>query len=478
MLKQSRSAKRRGQVVLLVTLTMIPMVAMVGLVTDLGYMQYVQRSAQRAADAAVLAAVANYKKNQTGSVFTCGSGSTAPSWVCNNPTPYTCPGGLTSASNPVQDACLYAQENGFNPVAGSNQMVTISTDVNPTSSKPIPTAPGVNNGAWWITARVVQRVPNLFSAVLGNSSGLVAARASAAIQPGIACIYALDPSAQGAYSQNGSTAFNANCGIYVDSNNSSAAMLGNGGSVVNATSINVVGGVSWQGTISPSPNTGVAPFPDPLQYLPTPSPCDSTTGCNGASCPNNSKPFVVNSDTTLSPGIYCGGIYVKQGIATFSPGRYILVGGGIGTQDTNSKIRGSGVFLYNTYDQHNGFTPINFNANSSVQLSAPDNDPPYSGILYFEDRGYRGCASAGGCSAMLSDSFQGGSDSYFQGTIYAPSSLVQFAGNPAVGVTSTVTAKYTVVVADMFSLQGTSNMSNDFSNVTGGNPIKVVALVE
>jgi hypothetical protein len=51
----------------------------------------------------------------------------------------------------------------------------------------------------------------------------------------------------------------------VNSNNPSAAMLGNGGAVVNASSINVVGGVSWQGTISPTSFTGVTPFPDPLR---------------------------------------------------------------------------------------------------------------------------------------------------------------------------------------------------------------------
>jgi Flp pilus assembly protein TadG len=469
MLNQLLYRKRRGQVILLVTFALVPLVGMVGLVTDIGYMRYVQRSAQKAADAAVLAAVSSYKAGNTGSVYSCGSGSTAPSWVCNNPTPFTCPGALTNASNPVEDACLYAQSNGFNPVAGSGQTVTISSDSNPSTARPIPTAPGVNNGTWWITARVAQKVPSLFSAVLGYANGLVVARASAAIQPGIACVYALDPSAQGAYSQNGNTTFNANCGIYVDSNNASAAMLGNGGATINASSINVVGGVSWQGTINPTPVTGVAPFPDPLNSLPTPSPCDSVTGCDSANCPNNSKPFVVSSDTTLSAGIYCGGIYVKNGTATLGPGRYILVGGGIGTQDTNSIIVGSNVFIYNTYDKKNSFAPISFVANSSVQLSAPDNDPPYSGILYFEDRG---C-----CSSMQTDSFQGGSASYFQGTIYAQSSLVQFAGNPAVGVTSS-TAKYTVVVARQFSLQGTSSMANDFSNVAGGNPIKVVALVE
>src|SRR5262249_22213220 len=158
--------------------------------------------------------------------------------------------------------------------------------------------------------RVAQKVPNLFSAVLGNSSGWVAARATAAIQPGLACVYALDPTAQGAYYQNGNTTFKANCGIYVDSNNASAAMLGNGGAIVQATSIQIVGGVNWQGSITPTPQTNISPFPDPLKNLPTPSQCGSaSTGCAAANCPNNAKPFVVSSDTTLSPGIYCGGIW-------------------------------------------------------------------------------------------------------------------------------------------------------------------------
>jgi hypothetical protein len=92
--------------------------------------------------------------------------------------------------------------------------------------------------------------------------------------------------------------------------------------------------------------------------------------------------ITINTDTTLSPGTYCGGRAVKSATVTFSPGRYIIVGGGIGTQDTNSHILGSGVFFYNTYDANNAYGPINFNANSDVQLSAPKTDGTYAGILF------------------------------------------------------------------------------------------------
>jgi len=43
----------KGQVLIMVTLALVPMIGMLGLVTDLGYMNYVKKSAQAAADSAV-----------------------------------------------------------------------------------------------------------------------------------------------------------------------------------------------------------------------------------------------------------------------------------------------------------------------------------------------------------------------------------------------------------------------------------------
>lgn len=44
----------RGQSLLILTLALVPMVGIVGLVTDIGYMHYVKKSAQNAADAAAI----------------------------------------------------------------------------------------------------------------------------------------------------------------------------------------------------------------------------------------------------------------------------------------------------------------------------------------------------------------------------------------------------------------------------------------
>ena len=450
----------RGQVAVMMTLVIIPLMAVMGLVTDLGYMNYINKSAQAAADSAALAAVTRFNTTIGGASFTCDQFA----WICYS-TPHPCPTGLTTAANPVESACLYAKQNGFS-VDNSNQNVTVVTGVTATPD----TAPGMNTAGWWITVRVSQKVPQLFSAVVGNTTGNVTARSTGAVSPGLGCVYALDPTASGAYYQNGNTNFNANCGILVDSN-SSTAMYNSGNSNVSATSYEIVGSYTWHGSITPTPDTGVTTFPDPLRRLQPPSPCDSVTGCNSANCSTNPTQLVINvpSSTTVVPvpsGTYCGGIWVKKGTANFTGGTYIIVGGGITTQDTNSIVTGSNVFIYNTYNSSNAYGPINFNANSSVNLSAP-NSGYYAGILAFQDRG---C-----CATMTSETFQGGATSTYQGTIYFPESLVNFAGNPALGMSG---GAYTIVVARRFAIQGTSTMSNDFSGVQGGNPIKQVGLVE
>jgi hypothetical protein len=204
-----------------------------------------------------------------------------------------------------------------------------------------------------------------------------------------------------------------------------------------------------------------------MKNLAAPSPCSSSGGCDTAGCKANSSALTLKTDTTLSPGTYCGGIYVMKGTTTFSQGTYIIVGGGIGTQDTNSIVRssGTGITIYNTYDSKNAYQPMSFNANSDVQLKASTSGA-YAGILAMQDRT---CCSA----TMPIESFQGGTNAQFEGTLYFPRSLLQFAGNPTINV-----VHYSIIVALRFSVVGSSTFNNDYSVVTGGSPIQQVGLVE
>ena len=100
-----------------------------------------------------------------------------------------------------------------------------------------------------------------------------------------------------------------------------------------------------------------------------------------------------------------------------------------------------------------------------MQLSAP-NSGAYAGILFMQDRT---CCS----TSMPYESVQGRSSAKFEGALYFPRSVLQFAGNPSMS-----TARYTIIVARQFNMVGTSNMNVDFSLVAGGNPVKQVALIE
>jgi len=434
------------------TLALIPMFGIIGLAVDLGWMEFTKKSAQTAADAAVMAALLKFQSTSYSTDFTCGVGGV----VCQAPTSCS-----PAMGNHLDSGCLYAQLNGF--TSSGNQYVTMQSGVGVP-----PTATGVQSSAYWVTARVNQSVPQLFSAVLGNANGLVSARATAALNPARDCIYVMDPAGSDAIHMNGTPSLTSSCGVYINSNNPTA-LLGVGTPILTASEIDIVGNYSFAGTLNPNPpSTGIAQMGDPLANLPAPS---VPAGCDHTN-------YVVNppgpgGTDTLSPGVYCGGISVKNGTAAFTPGLYIMKGGGLSTQDTNSHITGTGVTIYNTYDPTssdphiNTYSPINIVAGSTSTLSAPTSGT-YAGVLIFEDRSIT-TTSCGG--SICTDNFGGGAAGAYTGIIYGPKSLMNFYGNSSL-------TTYTVIVAYRMAMNGTTAINNDYSSLPTGNPIKVTALVE
>jgi hypothetical protein len=316
--------------------------------------------------------------------------------------------------------------------------------------------------------RVSQQVPQLFSAITGNFTGLVSARATAAAVPAKDCLYTLDPSSSGALYINGNGSVTLSCGVF--DNSTSATAMYNSGSAnsLTATNYDIVGGYQWQGNgLSGTPNTGVPHAGDPMAYLNPPSPCASSGGCAAADCSVHPTLTTISSDTEISPGTYCGGIYVSHGLLTMDPGTYILVGGGIGTQDSGSKISGTGVTIYNTYNSSNPYTGIGFSANSKVSLSAPTTGT-WAGILFFGDR------SITTSPTLYTENIWAGSTAKFEGTIYFPKSVINFGGNPTM-----TTSNYTIIVGWQVQVQGNSTLNANYSMLPGGAPSNTsVAMVE
>ncbi|MEQ1885494.1 MAG: pilus assembly protein TadG-related protein [Bryobacteraceae bacterium] len=293
-----RSRRQGGQAIVLFTVALMAMMGMLGLAVDLGWSFFVEKQAQAAADGAAMAAVKEglRRASATSTPFnslTCNGGGVNQLYCTNgNPTPCS---SISSPSN-LYAACKYAEANGFTSGGSSGrQTVTVAANL---GAPPTGEGLSANNVKYWVTVRATQTVPQLFSAVLGNSQGLVASRASGALVAATApvSLYALnregdcvdrDPVDCGInikFEQNGG-GFNAAGGIVLGSNctsvviaNQCTGYTGRGGtntSVTAPTPIVIRGGGTVQnpstyhpGTVSTGGGGGL--FYDPTRGLPQP----------------------------------------------------------------------------------------------------------------------------------------------------------------------------------------------------------------
>jgi hypothetical protein len=411
-----RSAARslaRGQVMVLICVGLVALAGMIAIVADFSFMQQQKNKMQTAADSAAMAAS---EELAYGDYVAAGQADAATNGYTNGT------GGITVAIN------------------------------NPPS-----TGPNSSNSAY-VEAIVSGSEPTYFLRAIGVNSMTVSARAVAYEGNGANCIYALDPSASGAFLANGNVTVNSACGLQVDSSSSSGLTL-NGNVTVTASTIGVVGNYSKNGncTISPTPKTGVIAASDPLAYVqePTVGSCAHTNFSLNGNTGSSGSPY------QLYAGTYCGGITVNgNSWLNFNPGTYILAGGGM-LINGNSTMTGTGVTFYNTTGT-GGYGAITLNGNSQANFSAPTSGP-LAGILFFQDRSI---PSSGAASTI-----NGNSSSTFNGAIYFATTQVTFNGNSGLN-------GYTIVVADKVILNGNSTVGNNYSSLANGSPIQSAILAE
>ena len=419
----------------MVTLGLVVLFGTLGLVVDTGYCYYLKQQSQAAADSAVIAGAVMAKKSIgiCNTTVLCQSATTCPANPPNPP--------LTT----FDAACLYANSNGL-----ANQQVKISAG----QGTP-PSNSGVSVG-YWMTATVSQNYQLGFTGILGARSAKVTAQASSGLNNIGApngCIWVLDPSASMAFNATGTSNFVSNCSINVNSTASNGFRI-QGGGVVQASEINVVGGavVANNATVSPAPVTGASPVQDPLASLPSPTygGCDYTNFQPGGGTIN------------LSPGVYCGGIKVTyQAVLNFSPGTYVLNGGGMTITSNNATLNGSGVTFYNTSNGY-AFAPIVISSGSSVNFTAPTSGT-YKGIMMVQDRNVGSSATS---------AIGGGSNQTYTGTIYMPSGNLSYTGG-----SSTNSLTVALVVKDL-TIVGNAYMSKDSTGSTTGITQSSVSLIQ
>jgi len=415
-----------GTVVVLFALFGTLLLGTLGFAIDAGQLFYAKRQLQSAADAAALAGALEIQ--QCGGTLACSAMQTAASQAVvenNFPTPTVYTQCDTSANS----------QTGMTLVVDNGPCALGTSDPNHGSSNYVE-----------VTATVQQKT--MFWGLLGIPHLKLGARAEATVGSSNVCLVILDPSGSQALLFNGGATISASCGIDVDSSSSNAFVY-DGGSLT-ATTLNVVGGdlINGGGSgLNATVKTGASALPDPLSSLPAPSigACGTSTSSpyTGAS-----YGLTLNSgNSTLNPGVYCGGITLNSGAnATLNPGLYIINGPVIvGSGDT---VTGSGVTIY--------FESSSWTSNgaASMNLTAPTTGT-YAGILFFEARG--------DTSTFILDS---NTSSKCQGTFYLPSAQLTMNGGSNLGVYALFD------VYDLIVNSGTNlTVGTDYSSLPNGSPL-------
>jgi hypothetical protein len=414
-----RTKRRRGTVAVVVALSAIGLCGYVALATDGGVLLSERQRAQAAADAAAMAGASvlyqHYPRN---------NGQDA--------------GGLAS-----QAASDKANQAGYTN-DGTHSTVTVN----------IPPASGTYQGQdGYVEVLITYYQPRFFSSVFDSGTLPVTARAVARGAWAVPKdgVIVLDYSGKGTLNDQGNGAFtDVGAPVIVNSNNASAAIdAGNG--TMKAPEFDITGGYTLSGTgamvTAPVPNnilTGVHPTPDPLAYLPAPTPPPAGT-ITKTSLDSGSFQY------TLTPGSYsnlpnfnAGDVVVFEQASAGNDGIFYLTSGGLNSQGASLTMdpnTNGGIMIYNAGTGSSDRINITGSSSGTVNLS-PLTDGPYTGLTIFQAR-----------DATQDLQIAGNGSFTIYGTLYAAGACLKVTGNGAV---SNIGSQY--VTKDL-AITGNGNVS-------------------
>lgn len=298
------------------------------------------------------------------------------------------------------------------------------------------------------TEVVIQRPAlGFFSLLFNPNPQPIRARAVASSErgAGFGCLVALDRKAAQAVLFNGIPTVNLqNCTLY-DNSSSSTALLLNGGITINATGIDVVGGILKNGpvTLNADVETGVPPVADPYAKDPIPP----YNGCDQNNAVVNSGSRTFNA-AGGRPYVFCNGLIVNGGSANFGPGIYVINGGSFILNGSTGATANGATFVFT-----NGAT-FTFNSGSNINFSAPTSGPTKGKVIWVDPKG-------GGGQVTLN----AGSNQVYTGAVYAPTRQLILNGG-----TQVVNSKCTQIIAATMIINGDVALQTDCAGV-GVRPI-------
>ena len=239
------------------------------------------------------------------------------------------------------------------------------------------------------------------------------------------------------------------CGVYSNST-SFASIRADAASFLAAQLICAAGGTMAGGSVSfdPEPITDCPQIDDPLKERPAPP--EETCLETG---------LVVETDTILSPGTYCGGLTIRGNAEVdLQPGVYIIKDGPLLVQD-EAEIEGEYVGFF----MHGEGAVFDLGENTEISLSAPK-DGPMAGMLFFETPDaalldsttskasiLAAFGSLKKLSVMRTHRIKSNNARKLLGTFYLPNSILQIDANAPVADESAYTA---IVARRLWLLEG------------------------
>jgi hypothetical protein len=298
----------------------------------------------------------------------------------------------------------------------------------------------------------------------GGATSSITAKATAALIGSVSpySIIALGTGPDTFLASNGGSVLLNGGAIAVDSGNATAVAICGASVVSKAWSIAQGGGYDTSNNCTapqPTPTTGYVA--DPFASLPWPGP---TSPCDHINYNNNSNGNGGATLPPLTPGIYCGGISISNNdTATFTPGIYIINGGGIHLGAAGS-ITGSGVTFFLT-GTNSSFGSVEIDNGQHVTFSAPTYGT-YQGVLFFQDGRIPTTPNP-----LASATFAGGATMNLTGSLYFPSTTVSYSNGSS-------SAGNVAIVANKVLFQGGATFNYDPTGQQTGLLSKSVALVQ
>ncbi len=245
------------------------------------------------------------------------------------------------------------------------------------------------------------------------------------------CMLALNPSVEKAIYLNGTADVVASgCAVHVNSDHSQA-LVEDGTGLATSEQFCVRGGYEGTG-FSPLPAKGCFKEEDPLATK-----MATAWATVDTTCTVNHK-TIIKSDTTLDPGVYCGGVDIKSGTLTLKEGGIYVFRDGPLAISAHGTLRGVKTTILFTGDSS---TRLTTQGGANIDISA-QTDGPFSGVAI---------AMHESVTPDKVNLVTGGGYMSIDGIVYFPKQHLSIRGNGVIGEDTDQFA----IIADTITVKGT-----------------------